>query len=145
MTASVGNATRRVLALGALLLASTACDAAAPEPAKAEPQQKEAVVANQTPAAVAPTEVKPTPVSDTTPKAEPEPAKPPAVEETPPVDPLSPGARTEDERNSTSVFKAAAPATVFVTQSQVVYDRFSMRATEAMLGNASPRKPRVRI
>lgn len=64
-------------------------------------------------------------------KAEPQPAATPAVK------PLAPGARTQDETNSTSVFKAAAPATVFVTQSQVVYDRYSMKATEAPAGTGT--------
>ncbi|MCR9159917.1 MAG: S1C family serine protease [Nannocystaceae bacterium] len=143
MTALVGNAPRHVLALGALLLASTACDAATPEPARSDPRP-EAVAAAQVPAAVAANEVKATPVSDTAPAndppstaAPPLPPEPPAADETPAVEPLSLGARTEDERNSTSVFKAAAPATVFVTQSQVVYDRFSMRATEAPAGTGS--------
>ena len=53
---------------------------------------------------------------------------------TPKVDPLPPGARTQDERNTIDVFEAAAPATVFVTQSQVVVDRWSMRATEVPAG-----------
>ncbi len=56
---------------------------------------------------------------------------------TPAVEPLSLGARTQDETNSTSVFKAAAPATVFVTQSTVVYDRYSMKATEAPAGTGT--------
>ncbi|MBV1858540.1 MAG: trypsin-like peptidase domain-containing protein, partial [Nannocystaceae bacterium] len=79
----------------------------------------------------------PTPVVHTTavetapPKAEPKPTATPAVA------PLPLGARTQDERNSTSVFKAAAPATVFVTQSQVVYDRYSMKATEAPAGTGT--------
>ncbi len=139
MTASVGNATRRVLALGALLLAPAACDAALESTkAKAKPEPEEAVLAEQAKATAAPTEVKATPIADTSPKRDPQPAaEPPAVQETPAAAPLSPDARTEDEHNSTSVFKAAAPATVFVTQSQVVYDRFSMRATEAPAGTGS--------
>lgn len=35
---------------------------------------------------------------------------------------LSPGARTEDERNTIAVFRAAAPSTVFVTQTRMVVD-----------------------
>ena len=38
----------------------------------------------------------------------------------PPVPPLSPGARTEDEKNTIAVFRDAAPSTVFVTQKRVV-------------------------
>ena len=53
---------------------------------------------------------------------------------TPEVKPPSPSARTEDEANTIDVFGAAAPATVFVTQSQVVFDRFSMRAAEVPAG-----------
>jgi S1-C subfamily serine protease len=53
---------------------------------------------------------------------------------TPEVKPPSPSARTEDETNTIEVFGAAAPATVFVTQSQVVFDRFSMRAAEVPAG-----------
>ena len=69
--------------------------------------------------------------------AEASPEQSPQPQATPAVETLSPGARTEDERNSTSVFKAAAPATVFVTQNQVVYDRFSMRATEVPAGTGT--------
>lgn len=53
---------------------------------------------------------------------------------TPTVKPPSAVAKTEDEGNSIAVFQAAAPATVFVTQSQVVVDRWSMRATEVPAG-----------
>jgi len=41
-----------------------------------------------------------------------------------PVAPLSPGARIEDERNTISVFKAAAGSTVYVTQTRTVVDFF---------------------
>ena len=50
------------------------------------------------------------------------------------VEPPSAKARTEDETNTIDVFGAAAPATVFVTQSHVVFDRFSMRAMEVPAG-----------
>ncbi|MEM9460177.1 MAG: trypsin-like peptidase domain-containing protein [Myxococcota bacterium] len=43
------------------------------------------------------------------------------------------GARTMDENNTISVFEAAAPATVFVTQTQVVQDR-AMRTVEVPAG-----------
>jgi S1-C subfamily serine protease len=39
-----------------------------------------------------------------------------------PIPPLSPGARTEDERNTIAVFRDLAPSTVFVTQKRVVTD-----------------------
>lgn len=64
-----------------------------------------------------------------------EPAAPPA---TPPaVPPLSPSARTEDEQNTIGVFRAVAPATVFVTQTQVVVDRWRMRALEVPSGSGT--------
>ena len=137
MTSHAGNATRRVLCLGAVLLVTTACDAAGPaaEPAVAAASAPEPPSPPEP--KVAPVAPEPKPVADTTAigaalaKAEPPPAATPAVE------PLSLGARTQDERNSTSVFKAAAPATVFVTQSQVVYDRYSMRATESPAGTGT--------
>ncbi len=112
-------------ALGLVLLALGACDGANPSP---EP----------TPIAAAPA-----PEPEVAPEA---PAEPPAAEPvpTPPASPTtvevappSAGARTEDERNTTSVFRAAAPATVFVTQSQVVFDRFSMRAAEVPAGTGT--------
>jgi S1-C subfamily serine protease len=46
----------------------------------------------------------------------------PRLPSTPPPAPLSSGARTEDERNTISVFRAAAPSTVFVTQTRIVVD-----------------------
>ncbi|MCA9488906.1 MAG: trypsin-like peptidase domain-containing protein [Myxococcales bacterium] len=55
----------------------------------------------------------------------------------PPVHPPSRESRTEDERNSVDVFRAMAPATVFVTQNQLVLDRYSLRATEVATGTGS--------
>ncbi len=126
--------TRRTLAFGAVLFALTACDAVTPAPA-------------ETPAAEAEPEPTPAPspvaapvVADPVPEAtlaraeitaDPQPRATPAVEA------LPPGAKTQDELNNTSVFKAAAPATVFVTQSQVVYDRFSMKAAEVPAGTGT--------
>jgi len=135
MTSLVGNATR--LVLGAVLLASPGCDALSPPPAESETKVAQAPPEPQ-PVKAAPAEAAP----DPQPKAAPVEADAPVQDSgqsaaTPPVAPLSTGARTEDERNSTGVFKAAAPATVFVTQSQVVYDRFSMRATEAPAGTGT--------
>jgi S1-C subfamily serine protease len=71
------------------------------------------------------------------PKAPPAPAPAPVAVEAPPVTPPSPTARTEDERNSVDVFRAMAPATVFVTQNQLVLDRYSMRATEVSTGTGT--------
>ena len=53
------------------------------------------------------------------------------------VPPPSPGARIEDEQNSISVFRAAAPATVYVTNKQIVRDRWSMKALEVPAGTGS--------
>lgn len=139
MTSSVGNATRRVLILGAALLVTAACDAAGPP---AEPAAAAAAALPPAEPKVALPAPEPKPVIDTTAagaalaKATPEPP-PAASPATPAVEPLPLGARTQDERNSTSVFKAAAPATVFVTQSTVVYDRYSMKATEAPAGTGT--------
>lgn len=75
------------------------------------------------------------------PAAAPAPAQataPPAPQPTTqPATPLSPYARLEDERNTIDVFKAAAPATVFVTQNQLVMDRYRMRASEVPAGTGS--------
>ncbi len=49
-------------------------------------------------------------------------ALPPAPQQQPSVAPLSPTAKTEDERNTIAVFRAAAPSTVFVTQTRIVVD-----------------------
>ena len=46
-------------------------------------------------------------------------------------------ARTEDERNTIAVFRAAAPATVFVTQKTVVLDYYAGRAREVESGSGS--------
>jgi S1-C subfamily serine protease len=55
----------------------------------------------------------------------------------PPVVPLSPDARTEDERNTISIFKNAAPATVFVTQKRIVTDFWGGFAVEVPAGSGS--------
>ena len=68
----------------------------------------------------------PVPVSDAA-----APAQPPIVPKP------SAGARTEDETNSISVFRAVAPATVFVSQIQVVADRFTRRAMEVPAGTGT--------
>ena len=47
---------------------------------------------------------------------------PSAVQQPPSATPLSPTARTEDERNTIAVFRTAAPSTVFVTQTRIVVD-----------------------
>jgi len=45
--------------------------------------------------------------------------------------------RTDDERNTTSIFRAAAPSTVFVTQLRVLIDQFQRTATEVPAGSGS--------
>ena len=61
------------------------------------------------------------------------PATPPT---TPTTRPPSPGARLEAEQNVIDVFRAAAPATVFVTQKRMVRD-LSMRALEIPAGTGT--------
>ena len=67
----------------------------------------------------------------------PEAAPEPALEPEPPVQPPGPGAAIEDERNTIAVFEAAAPATVFVTQSKVFRNRFTMRVDETPAGTGT--------
>lgn len=55
----------------------------------------------------------------------------------PPVSPPGDGALIEDERNTIAVFRAAAPATVFVTQTQVVVDYWNRRTVEVPAGSGS--------
>jgi len=55
----------------------------------------------------------------------------------PPVAPLSPNARIEDEKNTISVFREMAPATVFVTQLRVVVDYSAGTAEEVPAGSGS--------
>ena len=54
-----------------------------------------------------------------------------------PLGPLGPGAAIEDERNTISVFEAAGPATVFVTQSQLVRNRFTLSVDQIPAGTGS--------
>jgi S1-C subfamily serine protease len=51
--------------------------------------------------------------------------------------PLGPGAAIEDERNTISVFETVAPATVFVTQSQLVRNRFTLSVDQIPAGTGS--------
>jgi S1-C subfamily serine protease len=92
------------------------------------------------------------PVSPEVALAEPEaPAEPPAPAAPPavpapaqqpnsapaPVVPLGPNAKTEDERNSISVFEAVAPATVFVTSKRRVVDFSRQVSSEVPTGSGS--------
>lgn len=45
--------------------------------------------------------------------------------------------RIEDEQNTVDIFDNAGPGTVFVTQNQIVRDRYTMRATEVPAGSGS--------
>ena len=73
------------------------------------------------------------------PKAQPKADAQAAVSATapPPVAPLSPAARTEDERNTIGIFRASAPSTVFVTQTRVVEDDFGGGLQEVPAGSGS--------
>jgi S1-C subfamily serine protease len=56
----------------------------------------------------------------------------------PPPAPIDEGKlRTEDERNTTAIFRATAPSTVFVTQLRVLIDQFQRTATEVPAGSGS--------
>ena len=55
----------------------------------------------------------------------------------PPIAALGPNAKTEDERNSISVFEAVAPSTVFVTNKRAVIDPFRRAVEEVPAGTGS--------
>jgi len=77
--------------------------------------------------------------------ARPSPAAPAPVATPPPAPPRStplvptvgPGAALEDERNTIAVFEAMAAATVFVTQSQLVRNRFTSRIDQIPAGTGT--------
>lgn len=71
---------------------------------------------------------------DPAPAVAPEPTPP---EITPAVPPPSDAALLEDEQNSVQVFRAAAPAAVFVTQTQIVVDHWRRRALEVPSGTGT--------
>jgi S1-C subfamily serine protease len=66
--------------------------------------------------------------------AAPSPAPVPAP---PAIVPLTPNAKTEDERNSISVFEAVAPSTVFVINKRLVVDPFGGSVEETPTGSGS--------
>lgn len=83
----------------------------------------------------------PAPAPDSIPPAPDKPVPPPNVPSdmpapTLPIVPLGPNARTQDEDNSISVFRAVAPSTVFVTKTNIMFDRFA-RPVEVPLGTGS--------
>jgi S1-C subfamily serine protease len=55
----------------------------------------------------------------------------------PPVPAIGPGTRTEDEKNTIGVFRAAAPATVYVTQTREVADFWEGTVQEVPAGSGS--------
>jgi S1-C subfamily serine protease len=61
----------------------------------------------------------------------------PPVAGTQAIPPLSPSARTEDERNTIAVFREVAPSTVYVTQKRVVVDYWAGVAEEVPAGSGS--------
>lgn len=65
------------------------------------------------------------------------PTPPPIPEAVVPAAPLTSGALIENERNTISIFDAAAPATVFVTQKQQVSDWSTRRMVEVESGTGS--------
>ncbi|MDP2309875.1 MAG: trypsin-like peptidase domain-containing protein [Pseudomonadota bacterium] len=56
---------------------------------------------------------------------------------TPLVPPPGPSARIEDEQNTIDVFRAAAPGTVYVAQTQVVVDYWNRRTMEVPAGSGT--------
>lgn len=113
-----------VLVSGAAATASTGCDIIS------EFQQKSAKNWLESPAPASSSTGTPStsPPSPTAPTTNTEP-----VQAIPTVTPPSGHARLEDERNTIDVFRAAAPATVFVTQSRLVRNLYT-GATEVPSG-----------
>ncbi len=114
------------IVLFSLFLLAFGCDRASGDPtpeaganARPEPAPNKLVVTPE-----------PEPASPEIAPAEPPPAPPP-------VQPPSPGAGIEDERNTIAVFEAAGPATVFVTQSQAVRNRFTASVDQIPAGSGS--------
>jgi S1-C subfamily serine protease len=64
-------------------------------------------------------------------------AEPPVTPTTAPVPPPSNLMRIENERNTIEIFRAVAPATVFVTQSHLVRQSFSRRTHEIAAGSGT--------
>jgi S1-C subfamily serine protease len=80
----------------------------------------------------------PPPPNDSEPSAPSALPEPPAATPLPPpVPPPSENARTEDERNTIAVFRDAAAAVVFVTQTRVVVDYLGGTAQEVPAGSGS--------
>ena len=69
-------------------------------------------------------------------QAPPVPSTVPPPKPAAPIVPLTPGARTEDEANTISIFKAAGASAAFVTQTRAVFDYFAGRV-EVPAGSGS--------
>jgi S1-C subfamily serine protease len=118
----------RTLGLLALLSSGSACELWN-EPPHAEPE------------VVIPSPRRPSPPPGPAPapvaRPKPPPPAPPIAGSIPLVPELGPGAAIEDERNTISVFQACAPATVFVTQQQLVRNRFTLNVDQISAGTGS--------
>jgi S1-C subfamily serine protease len=112
----------RAIALFALLGSGSACERGGADN-HAEPQ-----------VGLTPKVLDPGPAPVARPDTPPTPLPPPAL---PSPSPLGPGAAIEDERNTISVFESVAPATVFVTQSQLVRNRFTLSVDQIPAGTGS--------
>ena len=112
----------------AVLPGAMECSTAAP-PHQAEPAPREIAPAAATEPAAATT------LAAVAPAPQPPPGIVPGAP-TPEVRRPSPGARLEAEQNVIDVFRAAAPATVFVAQKRLVRD-WSMRALEVPAGSGT--------
>lgn len=123
------------LTVAASVVASAGCVTFTPAEPEAEADRAVAEVAPQPAPAPADEHAAGAAATDDDPAPAPVAASPPPS--APPVPPPSDGARIEDEQNTIAVFRAMAPATVFVTQNQLVLDRYSLRATEAPSGTGS--------
>jgi S1-C subfamily serine protease len=121
------NAMLSVFVLGAVL--AGACEWTGPEAGRDDPAP--ALADRDDPLPESDPDLPPTPI----------PTSPPATPPSPPpsalVSPVGPGAAIEDERNTISVFEAAGPATVFVTQSQLVRNRFTLSVDQIPAGTGS--------
>jgi S1-C subfamily serine protease len=124
----LGGSRVRTLGLLALLSSGSACELWNEEP-HAQPE-----VVIPTPRRTPPPPA-PAPAPVALPK--PPPPAPPAAGPIPLVPVLGPGAAIEDERNTISVFEACAPATVFVTQQQLVRNRFTLNVDQISAGTGS--------
>jgi S1-C subfamily serine protease len=117
----VASSPSRAFALLLLLSSGSACES------WAEPHTEPGV-------ALTPKVLDPGPAPVARPDTPPVPL-PPTVRPSP--TPLGPGAAIEDERNTISVFETVAPATVFVTQSQLVRNRFTLSVDQIPAGTGS--------